>query len=241
MRLGVKLDRGGSHRNGWRPRFLPARAGYPHLMTRKEALEALRSRARDCQACPLWRDATQTVFGEGPLDAPIVLVGEQPGDQEDREGHPFVGPAGRVLDELLARAGIERSSVYTTNAVKHFKYRQRGKRRIHQRPSAGESSACRQWLEAELELLSPEVVVALGATAGHSLFGRAVRIGQDRGHPLESSLFSPVVLTAHPASALRQRDSDARHDALRAIAEDLSVAGRIAREAHEDQGARAGS
>jgi uracil-DNA glycosylase family protein len=151
-----------------------------------------------------------------------MLVGEQPGDQEDRQGHPFVGPAGRLLDRALEAAEIPRTAVFATNAVKHFKYRMRGKRRIHQRPSTGEVAACRQWLEAEVELLAPEVMVALGATAAHSLFGRATPIGANRGCVLQSELFAtPVLVTVHPSSVLRERDSKARHAALASLAADL--------------------
>jgi DNA polymerase len=158
----------------------------------------------------------------------MVLVGEQPGDSEDRAGHPFVGPAGGVLDRALAAAEIQRAQVYTTNAVKHFKYSERGKRRIHQRPSASEAAACRPWLEAELELVSPRVVVALGATAAYALFERATPIGKNRGRPLESALFSPVIVTAHPSSILRERDAQARELALQALSEDLRLAAHVA-------------
>jgi uracil-DNA glycosylase family protein len=187
-------------------------------------LDRLRTEAACCTACRLHERATQTVFGEGPPGAPLMLVGEQPGDREDLEGHPFVGPAGRVLDRALEQAGIERSRAYTTNAVKHFKYRLRGKRRIHQRPAAGEVAACRPWLESELALVSPSVVVALGATAAHSLFGRATPVGASRGRPLQSALFSPVVVTAHPSCVLRERDEDTRHAAMAALVGDLEVA-----------------
>jgi DNA polymerase len=197
-------------------------------VTRAEELANVREHARACRACPLWRDATQTVFGEGPPGASIMLVGEQPGDREDEQGQPFVGPAGRVLDQALQEARIERSALYATNAVKHFKYRQRGKRRIHQRPSVGEMTACRPWLEAELELISPRVVVALGATAAHALVGRATPIAANRGQPLEGALFSPVLVTAHPSSVLRERDRDTRHAALQAIGEDLRLAAQLA-------------
>jgi uracil-DNA glycosylase len=198
-------------------------------------LAKVRREAQGCRACPLWREATQTVFGEGAAAARLMLVGEQPGDREDREGHPFVGPAGKVLDQALELAQIDRSRVYTTNAVKHFKHEQRGKRRIHKRPSAAEEAACRPWLERELELVHPLVVVALGATAAHSLIGRATAIGANRGRPLEGELFSPVLVTAHPSSVLRQREREARHAALAAIAQDLGVAARLAAEegAHE--------
>jgi uracil-DNA glycosylase family protein len=190
----------------------------------RRSIASVRREAQDCRACPLWRGATQTVFGEGSVRASLMLVGEQPGDREDQAGHPFVGPAGTVLDNALQQAGIERSGVYMTNAVKHFKYRARGKRRIHQRPSAAEQAACRPWLERELKLVKPVVVVALGTTAAHALIGRATPIGQSRGRPLEGALFSPVLVTAHPSSVLRQRERDSRHDALAAIVSDLQVA-----------------
>jgi uracil-DNA glycosylase family protein len=196
-------------------------------MASSAQLAQVRREAKDCRACPLWREATQTVFGEGAPAARLMLVGEQPGDREDREGHPFVGPAGTVLDQALELAGIDRAQVYTTNAVKHFKYRTRGKRRIHQRPSAGERAACRPWLERELELIDPLVVVALGATAAHSLIGRATAIGESRGRPIEGNLFSPVLVTAHPSSVLREREREARHAALAALAADLRVAARL--------------
>jgi DNA polymerase len=199
-------------------------------MSPRNSLASARREAKDCRACPLWQDATQTVFGEGPPKAALMLVGEQPGDREDRSGQPFVGPAGAVLNDALEQAGIERSGVYMTNAVKHFKYRQRGKRRIHERPSAAEQAACRPWLERELELVKPMVVVALGATAAHALIGRATPIGQSRGRPLEGALFSPVLVTAHPSSVLRERERDSRHEALAAIVSDLEVALGIAAE-----------
>jgi uracil-DNA glycosylase family protein len=193
-------------------------------MSRDGSIASVRREAEGCRACPLWRDATQTVFGEGPAHAGLMLVGEQPGNREDQSGHPFVGPAGTVLEDALEQAGIERSAVYTTNAVKHFKYRARGKRRIHQRPSAAEQAACRPWLERELELVTPLVVIALGATAAHALIGRATPIGKNRGRPLEGALFSPVLVTAHPSSVLRERDPESRHEALAAIVSDLRVA-----------------
>jgi uracil-DNA glycosylase len=188
-------------------------------------LRALRERAAACQACPLWEDATQTVFGEGPADARLMLVGEQPGDREDLAGHVFVGPAGRVLDQALEMAGIERSAIFVTNAVKHFKYRTRGKRRIHQRPSAGEIKACRPWLEGELGAIAPEVVVALGATAAQALMGRATPVGANRGRPLDSPLVdAPLVITVHPSSIVRERERGLRYEALRALGADLELA-----------------
>jgi uracil-DNA glycosylase family protein len=190
----------------------------------KQSLAALRHAAADCRACDLWRDATQTVFGEGPRRARAMLVGEQPGDHEDLEGHPFVGPAGRVLDEALAAAGVEREEVYLTNAVKHFKWRARGKRRIHDKPNWTEVAACRPWLDAELELVRPRVLVPLGATAAQSLLGKAFRVTRRRGEPIEETGLAPfVVATVHPSSILRAPDVDARRTALAALTADLAV------------------
>jgi DNA polymerase len=180
--------------------------------------------AEDCRACDLWRGASRTVFGEGAEKARMMLVGEQPGDREDREGHPFVGPAGHVLDRALESAGIDRAEVYLTNVVKHFKYRQRGKRRIHEKPGAVEIRACRPWLDVELELVQPEVLVCLGATAGQALLGSQVRIGRDRGRLLDSELAPAVLLTAHPSAILRQPDRAAREQAMTELAGDLAFA-----------------
>ncbi|MFT3915531.1 MAG: UdgX family uracil-DNA binding protein [Anaeromyxobacteraceae bacterium] len=187
-------------------------------------LLALAEAARGCQGCPLWERGTQTVFGSGPAHAPIVLVGEQPGDEEDRAGLPFVGPAGRLLDRALERAGIPRASAYVTNAVKHFKWVARGKRRIHQKPDPGEILACRPWLEAELEALRPSVIVALGATAAAALFGAAVRVTRDRGRPLASPLAPLALVTVHPSAVLRAPDDAARRAGFEALAADLRVA-----------------
>lgn len=192
----------------------------------RTTLDDLREQAKGCRACPLWRDATQTVFGEGPTRAVMMLVGEQPGDREDREGRPFVGPAGTILDRALAQAGIDRTQVYVTNSVKHFKYRSRGKRRIHQRPDSEEIKACHQWLQAELDLIKPRVLVCLGATAAKALLGSAARIERDRGRPLPSELAPLVMLTAHPSAVLRQRDHDARQAATQALVRDLQSAWR---------------
>jgi len=199
------------------------------LSSRAALLESVRQKALACRACALWQDATQTVFGEGPVDARIVLVGEQPGDIEDREGHPFVGPAGRVLERALAIARIERSAVFATNAVKHFKFRARGTQRIHQRPAASEVAACRPWLQAEFDLLAPNVIVALGATAAQALLGRTVGIRANRGRLLQGApLPAPVLVTAHPSSVLRERDGEARNAALAALADDLRIAASVA-------------
>ncbi|MBW3652348.1 MAG: UdgX family uracil-DNA binding protein [Actinobacteria bacterium] len=187
-------------------------------------LEALREAARHCRGCDLWEPATQTVFGEGPEDAPMVLVGEVPGDREDREGHPFVGPAGRELDKALHAVGIERSEVYVTNAVKHFKFEQRGKRRIHQKPSAAQVKACRPWLRAELDVVRPAALVVLGATAAKTLFGSAFRLMAQRGRPLESDLAPLVIATIHPSAILRGSDSESRQSQRELLTEDLRVA-----------------
>src|SRR3954451_16493862 len=173
-------------------------------------LERLRSAAAECRGCPLWQTGTQTVFGEGAAEARILFVGEQPGDQEDKAGRPFVGPAGRVLDEALELAGIDRTPAYVTNAVKHFKCEARGKRRIHAKPSWSEQTACRPWLEAELAAIAPQVVVALGATAAQSLLGKAFRVTRERGIALPTEYAGAVVATVHPSSILRQTDADAR-------------------------------
>jgi DNA polymerase len=168
--------------------------------------------------------ATQTVFGEGPATARLVLVGEQPGDAEDRKGRPFVGPAGRVLDRALAEAGLDRESVYVTNAVKHFSFEERGKLRIHKKPRASEVSACRPWLEAELEAIRPGVLVLLGATAAQAVFGPSFRVSQKRGQLLASALAPVVIATVHPSSILRAPDDTAREQAFRALVADLSLA-----------------
>jgi DNA polymerase len=184
-------------------------------------IDALRKDAADCRACPLWKNATQTVFGEGPADADVMLVGEQPGDQEDRQGHPFVGPAGRVLDEALAAAGIARDRTYVTNAVKHFKWRSRGKRRIHDTPSWSEVAACRHWLQNEAGAVDPKAIVALGATAARAVTGKTVAITRERGQPLESDLAPLVVATFHPSAVLRAQDR--KDELLAALVDDLRV------------------
>jgi uracil-DNA glycosylase len=198
------------------------------FLPQRRSLTALREAAATCRGCPLYRDATQTVFGEGRASAEVVFVGEQPGDQEDRRGKPFVGPAGRVFGEALEEAGIERPDVYITNAVKHFKFTPRGKRRIHKRPSAAETAACRPWLDAELEAIKPTAVMALGATAAQDLFGRSFRVTKQRGRPLDSDLAPLVMASVHPSSILRAQDEEARREEyglfvadLRALAEGL--------------------
>jgi DNA polymerase len=184
-------------------------------------LEVLRAAARDCRGCDLWRNATQTVFGEGPAAADIVLVGEQPGDREDRTGKPFVGPAGRLLDEALEAAGIARQRVYVTNAVKHFKWEPRGKARIHKKPSASEVAACRQWLDQEIATLRPRGILCLGATAAQALLGRGFRVTADRGRAIDSPLAPLVMATVHPSSLLRAPTEEDRRRELERFIGDL--------------------
>jgi DNA polymerase len=186
-------------------------------------LDELRDEAAGCRACPLWQTGTQTVFGEGAARAKVVFVGEQPGDQEDKQGRPFVGPAGRVLDEGLELAGIDRAATYVTNAVKHFKWTARGKRRIHAKPSWSEIAACRPWLEAELDVIHPEVLVCLGATAAQALLGRQFRVTKDRGTWVDSELAPRVTATIHPSSILRQRTDEDRHREMAGFVEDLRL------------------
>jgi uracil-DNA glycosylase family protein len=194
-----------------------------HAATR---LDELAAEAAACRDCPLWRDATQTVFGSGAPDARLVLIGEQPGDREDREGQPFVGPAGRLLDEALEAAEVDRAEAYVTNAVKHFKWTAKGKRRIHQRPSRTEVVACRQWLDAELEVLEPDALVTLGATAGQALFGSRFRIKDAEGAVLDFG-GRPLVATLHPSAVLRARSSEDRADAFDRLVGDLRRAASI--------------
>jgi uracil-DNA glycosylase family protein len=188
------------------------------------ALAVVAEEAASCQRCDLYRNATQTVFGEGPVPAPLMLVGEQPGDQEDRAGHPFVGPAGRLLDDALEAAAIDRHDVYVTNAVKHFKWEPRGKRRIHKRPSASEVLACNHWLDREIELVAPRVVVALGATALRPLFTGRATVSALRGAPRESRYGMPAVVTVHPSAIVRIREPDERQTALDSFVSDLRMA-----------------
>jgi uracil-DNA glycosylase family protein len=205
---------------------LDGSAGPP--IPEKPTLPNLREAAAGCQACDLWKTGTQTVFGEGTRTAEIVFVGEQPGDKEDLAGRPFVGPAGRVLDEALAAAGIDRRLAYVTNAVKHFKWQGRGKRRIHQKPNAAELAACRPWLDAELAVVKPKVVVALGATAAQSLLGRSFRVTKQRGEAIEGTgLADHVVATVHPSSILRQETDEDRREAMEALIADLEVVAKL--------------
>ena len=187
----------------------------------RKSLSALREAAEGCRGCHLYEHATQTVFGEGPKSARIMLVGEMAGDREDREGRPFVGPAGRELDRALDAAGIDRGEVYVTNVVKHFKFEERGKRRIHQTPRKGEVDACMPWLDTEIKLIRPRGLVALGATAAKALLGSSFRLTQHRGELLESDLAPVVAATIHPSAIVRQRDSESREAERRALADDL--------------------
>jgi uracil-DNA glycosylase len=185
---------------------------------------AVREAAKDCVACHLYKHATQTVFGEGPKNAPIMLVGEQPGDYEDVAGKPFVGPAGKIMDQALEEAGIDRKEVYVTNVVKHFKWEPRGKRRIHQKPNSREIAACRPWLEAELRLVKPKLLVCLGATAAQAIFGPSFRVTRERGKVLSSKLAPRVLATVHPSSLLRQPDEESREREYKHFVVDLRAA-----------------
>jgi uracil-DNA glycosylase len=186
-------------------------------------LPALVEASKDCRGCDLYANATQTVFGEGPARAEIMLIGEVPGDHEDREGHPFVGPAGRLLDHALEESGIDRTHVYVTNAVKHFKFEPRGKRRIHKKPNAEEIRACNPWLEAELKVVKPKVVVCLGATAAQAVIGRSFRVTQHRGEFVDTPLEPLVTATVHPSSILRSPDDSTREAETQALIRDLRV------------------
>jgi uracil-DNA glycosylase len=197
------------------------------LVPARPSLSNLREASADCRACPLWESGTQTVFGEGRKTSDVMLVGEQPGDKEDIEGKPFVGPAGRLLDRALDRAGIDRRNVYVTNVVKHFKWDARGKRRIHKKPNMAEITACKPWLEAEMSVVRPKAVVALGATAAQALLGRSFRVSKQRGELVESELAPLVTATVHPSSILRAPDDDARKKAMSEFVADLE---RIAKE-----------
>ncbi len=202
----------------------------PYLPER-HTLSNMREAVQGCRGCGLYENATQAVFGEGLVKSEVMLVGEQPGDSEDRQGRPFVGPAGRVLDRALVEAGIDRSLVYVTNAVKHFKWTPRGKRRIHKTPAAEEIRACRPWLDAEIEAVEPKVVVALGATAAKAIIGPKFRVSQQRGEVVETPLPALVTATVHPSSILRAEDDEARDIAYAAFVRDLGVVSRLLRKA----------
>ena len=197
--------------------FLPPRHDLPSLQTA----------SKECQGCDLYRNATQTVFGEGRASSTILFVGEQPGDQEDLAGRPFVGPAGRLLDACMEEAGIDRSAAYVTNAVKHFKWEPRGKRRIHKKPTMREVAACRPWLSAEIEAVGPKLVVCLGATAAQSLLGSSFRVSQDRGKTMKVPGYPPIVTTVHPSSILRAQTDEDRERERQLFVADLITAARV--------------
>jgi uracil-DNA glycosylase len=224
--------------DGRPPRRRKAPAGNHHeplpgepvsrLLPGRPTLSSIREAARGCKACDLYLRGTQTVFGEGPRKAEIMLVGEQPGDAEDLAGHPFVGPAGRLLDAALEEAGIDRSRVYVTNVVKHFKWEPRGKRRIHAKPNAGEIAACRPWLETEIALVKPRVIVCLGATAAQALLGKSFKVSRQRGEFVPSTLAPFVSATVHPSSILRARDDETRREERKRFVTDLKkIAGSL--------------
>lgn len=200
----------------------------PATPPNSDSLTTVRNAASDCTACHLYKHATQTVFGEGPKTAEIMLVGEQPGDSEDVAGKPFVGPAGKIMDRALEEAGIDRKQVYVTNAVKHFKWEPRGKRRLHRKPNSREIAACRPWLEAEIRLVKPKLVVAMGSTAGQTIFGPSFRVTKERGKLLASKLAPRVLATVHPSSLLRQPDEESRHREYKHFVADLRVAVKMA-------------
>jgi uracil-DNA glycosylase len=195
----------------------------PDLIPARPTLSSVRAASKDCQACDLYKRGTQTVFGEGGGKARLILVGEQPGDQEDLAGQPFVGPAGKLLDRALAAAGIDRQTVYVTNVVKHFKWEPRGKRRIHKKPNAGEIAACRPWLDTEIALVQPRAIVCLGSTAAQALLGRTFKVTAHRGEFIPSSLASLVLATVHPSSLLRAPDEETRRRETKRFIDDLRV------------------
>jgi uracil-DNA glycosylase len=203
------------------------------VTTSLNTIAKLREAASDCRACDLYKMATQTVFGEGPAKSQIMFVGEQPGDQEDRAGHPFVGPAGRLLDQALEAVGIENSKVYLTNVVKHFKWEAaaRGKKRIHKKPRYSEIHACHPWFDAELRVVKPRILVCLGSTAAQSLLGRTFSVTRQRGQRIDSPLAPFVLATVHPSSILRAPDSDARQLQMQAFINDLRIVSKLARKA----------
>jgi uracil-DNA glycosylase family protein len=199
----------------------PDKSAVSGLIPARPTLTAIRKAAKKCQACDLYKLGTQTVFGEGGPRARLMLVGEQPGDQEDLTGHPFVGPAGKLLDKALAEAGIDRATVYVTNVVKHFKWEPRGKRRIHKKPGASEIAACRPWLDTEIQLVKPRAIVCLGATAAQALLGKQVKVTANRGALIASPLAPIVMATVHPSSILRERDDEARRREQERLVDDL--------------------
>lgn len=205
------------------------------LLPDRPTLDSLRDAARGCKACDLYKRGTQTVFGEGPRRAQIMMVGEQPGDVEDLAGHPFVGPAGKLLDRALAQAGIDRAVVYVTNVVKHFKWEPRGRRRIHTKPNAAEIAACRPWLETEIALVRPQVLVCLGATAAQALLGKSFKVSRQRGELVPSTLAPVATATVHPSSILRAPDEERRREEMERFVMDLrNIAAELARRAGEE-------
>ncbi len=207
-------------------RKLESKVGAGKFLPAGRSIRELRAAAATCKGCELWRNATQTVFGGGSERAKMMLIGEQPGDQEDLTGIPFSGPAGQLLDRALVDSGIDREEVYITNAVKHFKWLPRGKRRLHQKPNGREIAACRPWLVTEMEAIEPRVLVCLGATAARAVLGKITKISEHRGELLESDLGSRIVVTVHPSSILRIEDSDMRKVAMRHFIDDLRTARR---------------
>jgi DNA polymerase len=206
----------------------PERESAAEFVPDTHSLKVLREAANGCHGCPLWRTATQVVFGEGKSSSRLFFVGEQPGNDEDLKGHPFVGPAGRLLDQALQSAGIARSDAYVTNAVKHFKWVQKGSRRLHKKPSAREVGACIPWLEAEIDLIAPKVVICLGATAAQAVVGPGVRVTVDRGKSLASRFERPTIVTVHPSSLLRLPPEADREAEIRHFVRDLKVAAKLA-------------
>lgn len=202
------------------------------MTTASLSLRTLREQAADCRACPLWKDATQTVFGEGPQQARAMLVGEQPGDKEDLAGKPFVGPAGQMLDRALEEAGIDRNKVYVTNAVKHFKFLPRGKFRLHQKPATPEIKACRPWYERELASIKPELVVAMGATAAQSVFGKITPINKNRGRLIDLDDGTRALVTVHPSYLLRLPDAETKALEYQRFVDDLRIAAALLRKSH---------
>jgi len=206
--------------------------GAEEFLPEQMSLDSLREAAEGCHGCDLWENATQTVFGEGARKATMMLVGEQPGDREDVEGKPFVGPAGRVLDEGLEAAGIARAGVYVTNAVKHFRWVRRGKRRLHEKPNSQQIRACKPWLDAEVQTMRPRLLVLMGATAAQSVLGPTFRVTQQRGKKLPTPYGVPAVATVHPSSILRAPDGAAREEAMKAFIADLRTAQKALNEGH---------
>jgi uracil-DNA glycosylase len=204
-------------------------AAQPALIPLSDTLEDVRARAKHCKACDLYKRGTQTVFGEGAARPKIMFVGEQPGDQEDLQGRPFVGPAGKLLDSALEEAGIDRTKTYVTNAVKHFSWEPRGKRRIHKKPNGTEIAACRPWLDSEIALLKPQVIVCLGATAAQVLLGRDFRVTKSRGELMESTMAPYIMATVHPSSILRAPDEASRHSEMERFIADLKKLAKFAR------------